>query len=298
MNKYLFAALVAALVLYIPQPAQAARKATSYVKAKSVLRADGCIFFAYADGWDTHSKQRCEQLMSNSAILKAAGNAVIIPLAIPENPDEAARKRQQKLCGDLKIPSAFSYPALIFFDGEGQHYATLIGSVVASAPIEELATQLAAYMEKGRERTSLLKKAESTSGAVKAGYLSKAYLIDGLARPNFDLTKKLTELDPGDSSGALRSWSFDGYTFADKVEKMELAAGLEAVEAVLKDEVYTPRQKQQACAAAIGTLRRKAGAARAADIQRYAELMRGFDPDSPEGKAAAYVIREWGAPAN
>ncbi len=293
MNKYLFTALIAALALYSPQPAQAARKATSYAKAKSGIRADGCIFFAYADGWDTFSKQRCEQLIANPAILKAAGNAVVIPLPIPENPDEARRKKQQKITGDLKIPGAFSYPALIFFDGQEQHCGTLFGSVINSGSTEEIARQVSEYLVKIRERARLLKEAESASGPAKAGLLCKAYLIDGLARPNFDLSKELAQLDPGDSSGARRCWNFDGYAFAANVEEMELEAGLAEVEKVLKDDLYTNRQKQQACTAAIGTLRRKAGIARAADIAHYTSLMEKFDPTTPEAKAASYIRNEW-----
>ncbi len=286
-----FPALLTPLLLCAPLPA--AQQMASYAEAKPHIGADGCIFFAYADGWDAHSKQRCEALMADPAILKAARKAILIPLPIPEYADEARKQRQTELCGGLQVPGAPSYPALIFFNHRGQHYATLSGSEVTRGKPAELAALLSRRLAGGRERNRLLAEAEKAQGPARAALLFKAYQIDGLTWGGRDITQQIARLDPKDESGAVRARNFNAYGFAKALDEKELGQALAEVERMLEDKAYTDRQKQLICAAAIGTLRRRGNHEEAQKIRRYAELMAKYAPDTPEGKAAGYVLREW-----
>ncbi len=293
MHQFLVPALLAALTLSCSLPATAARVCATYAEAKAHMGADGFILVAYADGWDAFSQQRCEQLMAERCILKAAGQAVLIPMPIPEQPDEARKKQQQELFAGLKLPGAHSYPALFFFNNKAEHYATLCGGCVSRGDAPELARLISARLAAGKERERLLAEAAGLQGSERAARLARAYQVEGLNWPGQWLARELTKLDPQDQSGAVRSWNFNGHGFAKRISALELGAGLAEVDKILADKAFTERQKQQACAAAIGLLRRKGGSSCGAQFKHYAGLMAKYGPETPEGQAAAYVLREW-----
>ncbi len=293
MKPILFSALVAPLSLLACPQLPAAQQAASYAEAQSLVSADGYIMVAYADGWDNFSQKRCRKLMADPEFLKAAGDAVLIPLPIPDLADEARRKQQADICGDLKVPAANSYPALILFDRNGSHYATLYGAAVSRGKVSRVAERLSKLLAAGRERTRLLTEAAQASGPAKAGLLLKAYQIDGLTRAPEGLAAQLAELDPQDTTGACRALAFNPYAFAVALDKKGMEPALDEVEAILKNPMYSNRQKQQACAAAVGMLRRVAGVKGAKELRHYIELMRKLDPDSPEGRAADHLLSRW-----
>ncbi len=293
MNKYVFLAGLATLSLYGTLPATAAKQVATYAEAKPHIGADGFILFAYADGWDAFSKQRCEKLMADPVIQKAAGGALLIPMPIPEQPDEARKKQQEERLAGLSLPGSHSYPALFFYNNKSQHYATLMGSEVARGEAQPLARLISTRLEAGHKRERLLAEAEKLQGPAKAAKLVKAYQVEGLNWPGKWVANELAKLDPDDRSGARRSWNFSGHGFTGKISGMELKEALAEVDKILKDNAYTDRQKQQACAAALGVLRRKGGNDCAAEFKRYARSMAMYGPETPEGQAAAYVLREW-----
>ncbi len=283
----------AALPGSLPLRAAAQAADVAEAQAKGLINDDGYIFFAYADGWDKYSRKLCEELMASEAIRKAAGKAVLLPWPVPEYTTEESKKAADARRGNLNIPGANSYPALLLLDSKGQHYATLSGHTINRGTQAEIARLLRDRMLKGKKRAALLAKAETRQGPARAALLAQAYGIDGLTRPANNFTQQLTALDPRDESGAVRARKFSPYDFGQKLDKEEVKQAIALVEEVLSDKAYSDRQKQQVCAALLGTLRRRAKHAEAANIQRYAKLMEQYAPETALGKAAAWVAREW-----
>ncbi len=294
MNKICILALAAAASLLPGTLAlQAAQVVRNGAEAQEKVSDDGCIVFAYADGWDAYSKKRCETLMAHSAIQQAAGNAILVPLPIPENGDETAKKRHEAHCAGLKVPGVWSYPALIFIDKQGRHYASLNGTAVARGPESELAKLITDRMQKGRERRRLLAEADTLQGPRRAAALFQASQIDGLNWMGKEHNQAIRQADPQNESGLIRSLDFDGYALARKLNGMSLQEALAEAERMLADQAYTPRQKQLICVALLGTMRRKAGIPEADTMRRYTCMMRDYAPDTPEGKAAEKILRDW-----
>ncbi len=274
-------------------PSVAAQQMKDYEAAQAVVTDDGYIIFAYADGWDKFSKKLCEELLSDDAVIKAAGSAVLIPVGIPEQPNELRQQELKKLCGKLNLPGVNSYPALIFFDKQHRHYATLCGEDVNRSEANELARLITARIKAGKERLRLLEESNKAQGPQKAALLMKAYRIKGLTGADKNTIQNIRKLDNKDTTGIIRSLNFNPYSFATELDKKEIKEGIELVNTMLKDDAYTDRQKQQICVAAIGMLRRKAGSAGAKAMRQFALQMNGFEPDSPEGKTAPFILEHW-----
>ncbi len=294
MKTHIFSALALSCFLLAPAiPVQAAQVATNGTEAQQRAGDEGYIIFAYADGWDAFGEARCKELLKSKAILKAAGNAVLLPVAIPEMPDEAKRAEHEAYLGGLKIPGSRSYPCLIFLYKDGGHYATLLGSDVTKSGELELAALIADRVAKGQERYRLFRRAETEKGPTRARTLFEGSNIEELAWPGKWLNQAIQESDPGNETGILDSINFNAYGFAESIGKDGVQAGLERVDKMLANPIYTPRQKQQMCAAAIGMLRRQGGLGEAETMRRYVRLMQELVPDSPEGRAASRIMRTW-----
>ncbi len=296
MKSFLLPALIGTCALTCTLPLPAAQQAPNYAAAKALVADDGYIIFAYADGWDKFSQKRCQKLIEHSAILKAAGNAVLMPLPIPEYTTEETKKAMEEHCGELKVPGANSYPALIFMDAKGKHYATLYGKDVTRGKVSRVAEMVADTLEKGKKRRDLLRRAEAAPGPEKARLTFEAYQIDGLTWYGKGFSEHIAKLDPQDASGANHAAKYNHYGLLDTLNKEPIDKGLAEVDKMLADPAYTPVQKQQMCVAAVGMLRRRAGATGAADMQRYAELMKKLAPGTAEGKAADRILRDWVRP--
>ncbi len=294
--KILFVpALLCLASLLAPLPLQAVSIATNGTQAKKLVKDDGYIIFAYADGWDAFSKVRCEALMKAEAVRRAAGDAVFMPLPIPEQPNEARRKKQDELRGGLNIPGSMSYPALIMLDSGGWHYATLAGRELARGSAEEVAALISDRKDKLRERCRLIAEADNPAndGPTRARKLAAAYQIDGLNWPGNDFANRLTKLDPKDEAGTVRAWKFNAHGFPHELNKMSLQEAMAEVDKRLADPAYTPRQKQLMCAAVLGTLRRRGAMGEADAMRRYAKLMQELVPGTPESGAAPKILRDW-----
>ncbi len=249
-NKYLFSAALAAAALLAPMPLLAVQVVQKGSEAQRLVQDDGYIIFIHADGWDEFSESRCQQLVADAAIRKAAGKAMLMLLPYPECADGARWQKQQEYLGGLKVPTPSSFPALIFLDREGCHYATLKGRVVANGSVAELSELVADRLSKGRERRRLLADAEQTPGSTRAGRLFSAYQIDGLTWMSKETTAAIRKADPNNETGVITALDFDAYGFASNIAKNGVAAGKAEVDKMLDNPAYTPRQKQQICPAA------------------------------------------------
>ncbi len=278
---------------FAAMPLQAVQVAANAAEAKKLVKEDGYIIFSYAEGWDEYSKQRCEALMADKEIRRAAGDAVLMLNPIAEAPDEARATAIRELREGLNIPGAWSYPALIFISKEGWHYATVNGSVVARGKSRELAAIITDRMEKGQKRRRMDAEAFKVGGPSMARLRFDAHQIDGLSGMDKGTRAAIRAADPQDTTGVIRATNFDAYGFATRLGNNGVESGLRQVDAMLTDTAYTPRQKQQMCAAAIGMLRRQGNIVHAASMRRYATLMQKLVPDSAEGKAAPYILANW-----
>ncbi len=295
MMKKLFLTVICCCGVWaINAPLQAVQTASNGAEAKSLVKEDGYVIFIYADGWDEYSRKACQDLMADAEVRKAAGDAVLMPLPYPENPNEERKKKQKELLGGLDVPTPHSFPALILLDKQGRHYATIKGRAVARAKASEVAALLSDRMQKGRERLRLIAESEkATDGAKKARLLFDAYQLEGLSWAGKGFGDRLAKLDPQDSSGVRRSLNFNPYGFTGGLDKKGLKNGLAEVEKMLADPAYTPQQKQRICAAAIGLLRRQGGMNDAQTMRDYIKRMKEYAPHTPEGQAADLLMREW-----
>ncbi len=293
MKKTFILSSLAVLSMLSALPGGAAQRVKDYEAAQALVTDDGYIIFAYADGWDKFSKKLCEELLADEAILKAAGSAALLPVGIPEQPNDIRQQELKKLCGKLNLPGVHSYPALIFYDKQHRHYATLSGEDVSRTEADELARLITARMQACKERLRLLEESDKAQGPQKAALLMKAYRINGLTGADKKTLQNIRKLDGKDTTGIIRSLNFNPYGFATELDKKGVKKGIELVNNMLKDDAYTDRQKQQICAAAIGMLRRKAGSAGAKAMRQFTLQMNGFEPNSAEGKTAPYILEHW-----
>ncbi len=295
MKYIILPALFAAAAMHGALPASAATLATTHAEAQArgLINDDGYVIFAYADGWDKFSKKRCEKLMAAAEIRKAAGNAVLMPWPVPEYTTDETRQAANERRGSLNIPGSHSYPALLLLDRKGRHYATIAGTPMARGKVSEVAELLADRMARGKKRFDLLARAEQTPGPEKAKLTLEAYQIDGLTGFGKGFNNHIAKMDPNDTTGAKRAANYNHYGLLDKLGKMPAKEAVAEVEKLLEDPAYSNRQKQQMCVALIGVLRRNTGAEGAADIRRFTQRMEAYAPDSPEGRAADRILREW-----
>ncbi len=293
MKTHIFSALVATSALFGTLPTQAVQVAANGTEAQQLVQDEGYILFAYADGWDEFSEARCRQLMADKDIRKAAGNAVMMLVPIAEAPDEARRQQQESYLAGLKVPGSRSYPAIIMLHKDGGHYATLIGREVARGSGKEIAALISDRVAKGMERYRLIRQSEKAEGPARARLLFQASSIEGLVWMGKWVNEAIRQADPKNTTGIIDSLNFNAYGFANNVGKNGVKAGMEQVDKMLANPAYTPRQKQQMCAAVLGMLRRSGTLAEADAMRRYARKMKELAPGTPEGQAADRILKTW-----
>ncbi len=295
MKHIIFPTLIGAAALLGSLPSSAATQVASYpeAKAQNLISEDGIIVVAYADGWDKFSKKRAEKLLASEVIQKAAGKAVLLPLPIPAYTTRESKEQAATICGELQVPGANSYPALILLDAKGKHYATLCGREVARGKVSEVASLLTDRMAKGRKRAELLAAADAAKGPEKAKLTFDAYQMEGLSGFGKGFGSHIAKLDPQDATGAKRAANYDHYGLLGELGKMSPADIATRVDALLDDNAYTNRQKQRMCVAAIGVLRRNAGAEGMELMRRYALKIKALAPDTPEGRTSEHILKEW-----
>ncbi len=295
MKNIILPTALAAATLLGSLPTLAATQVTSLpeARAQGLINDDGIIIFAYADGWEKNSKKRCEKLLTSEAIHKAAGNAVLLPVPVPARMTDECQAQRKALCGSIGVPGANSYPAIIMLTPEGKHYATLCGKEIARGKIATVAKMLADRMSQGRKRSQLLAAAEKATGPEKAKLIFDAYQLDGLTGFGRGFAGHVAQFDPKDTTGAPRAAAYDHYGFMNTLNNKPTPELVEWTDKHLADPAYTDRQKQQMCVAAAGILRRRSGSENTQHLRRYAELMKTYAPESAEGRAADFILREW-----
>lgn len=301
--KMIFLSCLAALAIL---PCHAVQKADNYETAKNLVQDNGYILFAYAEDWDTYSKRTCEKLMSSEVVAAAAGNAVFIPVPIPNLMTEERKKADKEKYGPLQVADAPDYPAILMLDKNGRHYSTITGPFMHSKITAKCAAEVADMISQrllGQKRQAdLLEQAKGAKGVAKAKLIGEAAKIPNVnpVEKVGQIIRQIKNLDPKDESGYARKLR-DPMDFVGEIVGIEKGKNadqgwqpaLKKVEEYLSDPVYSKEQQQALHALAIGLLHRHGGPRVASDIRKHAKIMRELDPNSYIGKSADLAEREW-----
>ena len=298
-----------------PQPptapaagAPSPNQAENFTKAMEAVTDDGYIAFAYAADWDRYSESFAKAWITNADIQKAAGSARLLLAPVYQNVTDKVKKEQEAFWGPIPEKNRGfhdeTYPAIMFFDKDGRHYADVYGPDMLTRPVADIAADVAGKLELLHQQEALLKKSAAASGAEAAKYLGDAATMEGINRPD-KVAEKLKELDPEDESGYVRRVTFDGLAFAGEKRKQVADCSskearwaaiqdvIKEVEGKLEDNAYTAVQKQEMCAAVIGVLHRDGGYKGSLQIPRWCKRMAELDPESLLGRSAKVVPDVW-----
>jgi hypothetical protein len=276
-------------------PVQAATKVATYEQAQAKVNEEGYILFVYGDGWDKRAKEQMTALYNAPEIVKAAGNSVMMLVPLPESLNEAQKAALEKTLGKLALPhvhSKHAFPAVVMYDKAGRIYTWISGPAMVYPEAGRIALTISRRKAGLQKQQQILAAANETTGEDRANLLLQACRVENLERPD-RVQQLIKEADPEDKAGCLAALNFFNTTVGDKAADMTLADILKAQDAAIANPLHTVQQKQNACAYAIGTIRRRAGAGGSALIRQYATQMKQLDPNSVLGQSADIVIRDW-----
>lgn len=285
--------LTLALLVSLCLPSMAAQQYPTFEQAKAHATDSGYIVFIYPAGWDKYGEKLCKKLIAEDAVKTAAGDAALLLAPIYQIRDEKNNAAAKSVMGDLGYPgdmADISYPAIVFYEKGGRQYATIHGRELMRATPDQVAALVKKRLAAKKKQESLLSKSRAaTTPAEKAKLLLDSSRVSGIAWPG-GLREAMQAADPGDKHGYLGALNFG---FSPKQDE-SLQDFLKRLDAVLADKLYASWQKQQACAAAIGHIRRSLGTMAGGPlITKYAKAMHKLDPDSTLGVSAPVVMRDW-----
>lgn len=276
-------------------PVQAATKVATYEQAQAKVNEEGYILFVYGDGWDKRAKEQMTSLYNAPEIVKAAGNSVMMLVPLPESLNEAQKAALEKTMGKLALPhvhSKHAFPAVVMYDKTGRIYSWISGPAMVYPEAGRIALTISRRKAGLQKQLQIMAAAAETKGEERANLLLQACRVENLERPD-RVQQLIKEADPEDKSGCLAALNFFNTTVGDKAAEMSLSDILKAQDASIANPLLTVQQKQNACAYAIGTIRRRAGAGGSDLIRKYALQMKQLDPTSVLGQSADIVIRDW-----
>jgi hypothetical protein len=197
--------------------------------------------------------------------------------------------------GKLALPhvhSKHAFPAVVMYDKAGRIYTWISGPAMVHPDASRIALTISRRKAGLQRQQQILAAANETTGEDRANLLLQACRVENLERPD-RVQQLIKEADPEDKAGCLAALNFFNTTVGDKAADMTLADILKAQDAAIANPLHTVQQKQNACAYAIGTIRRRAGAGGSDRIRQYATQMKQLDPNSVLGQSADIVIRDW-----
>ena len=282
-----------ALLVSLCMSAGAASQYPTFERAQQHVTDTGYIVFIYPAGWDKYGEKLCKKLITTESVKTAAGDAALLLAPIYQIRDEKNNAAAKNVMGALSYPgdmADISYPAIVFYEKGGRQYATIHGRELMRATPDQVATLVKERLAAKKKQEELLSKSRTaTSPDEKAKLLLESSRISGIAWPG-GLREAMQAADPGDKLGYLGALNFG---FSPK-QGESMQDFLSRLDAVLANKLYSPWQKQRACAAAIGHIRRSLGTmAGGSLITKYAKAMHKLDPDSTLGVSAPVVMRDW-----
>ncbi|MBQ2380760.1 MAG: hypothetical protein II295_10280 [Akkermansia sp.] len=293
MLKKLSVLLILALAAPMCHQAQAAQQFATYEAAQRKVTDTGYVVFIYPAGWDRYSEKVCRKLIADEAVRKAAGDAALLLAPIYQDRNEANNAKAKKVMGSLGFPgdmSDISYPAIVFYEKGGRQYATIFGRELTRGSAQQVAKLVAEKLAAKKQQDDILVKSRAaTDAGEKARLLLASSRVDGIDWPG-GLRNAMQQADPGDKHGYLSALNF-GFGPKNGESIQDFAKRLDQV---LDNDRLSPHQKQRACAAAIGHIRRSMGTMAGGElITKYARAMRKLDPKSTLGLSAPVVMRDW-----
>ena len=295
-------------------PVYAVQQAETYAESQAIVQDDGYIIFAYAEDWDTFSKQVCDKLMESELVTAAAGNAVFMRAPIPNFLTPERTQADKERFGPLQVGDAPSYPAVLMLTKEGRLYSIISGSFMRKAAPKKVSKMIAERLAAFKKQKALLIEAEHATGVEQARLLGQAFEIPDLLFPvpRGKMIDRIRKLDPKDESGYARRLR-DPFDFVGEIVGIEKnkdrgwEEALAQVEKYLADPVYTPAHKMALHALATGLLRRHGGIKAAPDIRRHTQAIVQLQAQASEegneslsylAKSAPNAAREWAAGFN
>ena len=293
MKKTLSILLTCSLALTFSSTLQAAQQYDTYEAAQKHVTDDGFILFFYPAGWDKYGEKLCKKLIADAKVRAAAGKAALILAPVYQRRNDETTAQAKKAMGPLAYPrdmGDISYPALVFYEKEGRQYTTLHGEALMTANTEEVAALVKAKMDaKHKQDDILVKSRNATDAKEKNRLLLESSQVAGLEWPG-GLKEAMQNNDASDTYGYRSTLDFGfgakgGESMDDFVKRLDEA---------LKNPNLSTGQKQRACAAAIGHIRRAYGPMAGGPlITKYAKAMHKLDPKSALGLSAPVVMRDW-----
>ena len=293
--KLAFSLLMSLAAAATLQPAQAATKVATYEQAQAKLNDEGYLLFIYGQGWDKRAKELTTALYNSPEVAKAAGNAVMMLVPLPESMDDAEKEAFNKVMGKLQLPhphSKHSFPAVVMYDKTGRQYSIICGPAMVQPAPERIALVISRRKAKLAEQLAIMTQADKAQGEERARLLLQACRVENMERPA-RVQELIKQADPEDKAGCLAALNFYNNPVGDKVKDMPLADFLVEMDKAIANPLHTVQQKQNACAFTIGTIRRRTGSGGSDLIRKYAELMKSLNPDSVLGRSADVVLRDW-----
>lgn len=275
--------------------ASAATRVANYEKAQRHLTDDGYLLFIYGRDWDKRGEEVISELYNDPDIEKAAGKAVMIKVPMPDSMQEKEAAKLSDIIGKLPLPHAHSnhaFPAIAMYDKSGKLMTVICGQPMVYPTPSSIARIISVRRNGMARQQELLSAAEKCSGEEKAKLLLQACRVPNIEDPE-NIRQRIKEADPEDKAGCLAALNYYNNPLGEKIKNMQLLDILAELDIALSNPLLTVQQKQNTCAFAIGTIRRKVGMGGSTLIHRYAKIMKELNPYSALGQSADIVIRDW-----
>ncbi len=275
------------------QPVCAAPQYDSFAAASQKVTDTGYMVFIYPSGWDRYGEKLCKKLIADEHVLKASGKAALLLAPIYQNSDAAAKEKSKKMMGSLGYPndmSDISYPAIVFYEKGGRMFARICGEDLMNSTPKQVAELIKQKLQAKGNQDDLLKKAHAAASPDEKNRLFlESARVNGIEWPG-GLQGAMRSADPDDKFGHRGALNFGfGIQNGESMDSI-----LKRLDATIENERYTSDQKQRACAAVIGHIRRNMGMMAGGPlITKYARIMRKLNPESPLGLSAPVVMRDW-----
>ena len=183
-----------------------------------------------------------------------------------------------------------SFPAILFYEDVGRHYASIQGTDLMRADTAKVAALIQEKLAAKKEQDAILKQANAaTDPAEKSRHYLASTRVNGIHWPG-GLQQAMQNANPEDKGGYRSALHFGfGIQNGESIESLT-----KRLDDVLANDLLTPWQKQNACAVAIGHIRRSMGTRAGGQlITKYAAIMHKLDPNSALGLSGPVVMRDW-----
>lgn len=261
---------------------------------------DGIVVFLYGPDWEKDGPQLLKKMWTNPKVKNACGGANLVAIPLYQRPNEKEKSAaEEKAKGFVRTKNVRSIPALVLQDYAGRDYYVISGDELLQSP-EKVAELMKQKFELYKQQRKFLAQMEKAKGKAKARACAQAATIEGILPPK-DYVKIIRENDPKLEDPLSARAVFNVYelivdsTTPDKENPGKKILSIDETLTKLREltsgDTYTPEQKQEIYAAAVGHLRRS-GYDRAKIKKLYREMIE-LNPDSLWADYAKNAVKIW-----